>query len=743
MRLNSSGLKLSIAGAAILGTNLWNPAARALESAGTNPSTTINPMPANGSVELKSPPSFFGLPEPFTPPDTAWTQLYGYSNDDFIDCVQQAPDGGFYLVGSTHSDIPGDPDDRDLWLVRTSPTGEFIWDRSFGGSQDDKGADVQVLSDGGLVIAGETRSEGAGSLDAWVIRTDSQGIEVWSKTYGGSGYDAARSIIPLADGGFLVAGEYYSGPYDQDGWWIRIDSQGQEIWSSTYRGSGMDTFQSAADALDGGFIAAGYTYESGFPAAGWAIKIDINGNTLWEKTYGDTKGSYFEDVIRLRNGDLAFAGYALFEPPSTDGWLIRTDADGAEIWRNSYGGDFADRLSGLQETVHGGLVSAGVTSSYGDGDQDLWVHRTDSLGVELWSQALGNTGQESGRGIASTTDGAYVAFGFNKAPGSYNYDGWVLRFKPECAQPSFDRPPGPEPVFAGDISEDQWIFESCPGRAGLFSLQWDCDWLDFSPAEGYIPADSSIQIAVSYDASSLHPEDYLCDVHITWDDSITALEQITLSVLSPLEVERVQEPDSIFIGDIAEGRWLLRNLSDQQDLSTFFDATCPWLDLSPPSTLIPPNSDVQVSLTYDTQGLLPGESECPVAVIYHDSLEVTLDVEVSIVSPVSVRTGNFDSSVRRGERQIWDFELANDTPGFREIDVWFDAYLIGDAPYAGNPFDGPYSGRLGPYYQAEYRNVVKIPSNAPLGGPYRICTRAGIAPDQIWTEDCFEFSVAP
>ena len=85
-------------------------------------------------------------------------------------------------------------------------------------------------------------------------------------------------------------------------------------------------------------------------------------------------------------------------------------------------------------------------------------------------------------------------------------------------------------------------------------------------------------------------------------------------------------------------------------------------------------------------------------------------------------------------------------PIWRRTDVALppvDQWAESGAAYPRNPFDGPYSGTLSPYYLAEYPNGVQIPGTAPLGGAYRICTRAGVAPDRVWSEDCFEFSVAP
>ncbi|MAE69684.1 MAG: hypothetical protein CME06_04350 [Gemmatimonadetes bacterium] len=208
-------------------------------------------------------------------------------------------------------------------------------------------------------------------------------------------------------------------------------------------------------------------------------------------------------------------------------------------------------------------------------------------------------------------------------------------------------------------------------------------------------------------------------------------------------VLRVEEPDSVYLGDTAEGVWEIINFSDQDELTVDFDTDCTWLQVAPDPLTLQPSSSAEVVLSYDSEGLPPGDHQCPIALSFSDLYELDLRVDVSMVSPLTVTIVDSPASVARGEMLRWRFSIANDTGDPRAAQGWFDAYLIGGAPHPWNPFDGPYEGTLPPWFAATAPNAVEIPMNAPLGGPYEICARGGVAPDQVWSEDCFEFSVVP
>jgi hypothetical protein len=156
--------------------------------------------------------------------DTTWTKTFGGRGDDYGGCVRQTSGGGYIISGSTGSYGAG----SDAWLIKTDADGNLTWSRTFGGTRDDDGGQVQQTADGGYIIAAATFSHGAGNADAWLIRTDAIGDTIWTRTFGGSGMDGAGSVQPTQDDGYIVVGytdEYGAG--GSDVWLIKTDEEGR------------------------------------------------------------------------------------------------------------------------------------------------------------------------------------------------------------------------------------------------------------------------------------------------------------------------------------------------------------------------------------------------------------------------------------------------------------------------------------------------------------------------------------
>ena len=187
-----------------------------------------------------------------------WNKTYGGLNDDGAFSIVQTLDGGYALAGNTYSFSAGN--NTDIWLIKTDSSGNELWNKTFGGPKDDFGYFVIQTSDGGYALAGITNSSGAGYEDVWLIKTDSYGNKLWDKTYGGAQNDEAYFVIQTKDDGYALAGSTYAGDAGLwDAWLVKTDSSGNTLWNQTYGGTGDDQFISMTMSSDGGFVLSGST----------------------------------------------------------------------------------------------------------------------------------------------------------------------------------------------------------------------------------------------------------------------------------------------------------------------------------------------------------------------------------------------------------------------------------------------------------------------------------------------------
>ena len=187
----------------------------------------------------------------------AWEKIYGGSRYDVGRSVCEASDGGYVIAGQTLSFGAGP---SAVYLIKTDASGDSIWTRTYGGSSYDGGNSVCATSDGGYIIAGETLSFGAGGGDVYLIKIDASGNTIWTRTYGGSEYEVGYSVCETSDGGYIIAGQRGRGTDTFiDVYLVKTNASGDTIWTRTYGGSGTDAGRSVCATSDGGYIIAGWT----------------------------------------------------------------------------------------------------------------------------------------------------------------------------------------------------------------------------------------------------------------------------------------------------------------------------------------------------------------------------------------------------------------------------------------------------------------------------------------------------
>jgi len=336
-----------------------------------------------------------------------WEKTFGGTDDDRGRSVQETSGGGYIIAGETSSFGAGS---ADVYLIKTDAQGQKLWSKTFGGINNDFGYSFQEITGGGYIIAGWTSSFGAGGFDVYLIKTDAEGQELWSKTFGG--ISVAYSVQETSDGGYIIAGWTSSFGVERNNvYLIKTDAQGQELWNRTF--GGISVAYSVQETSDGGYIIAGWT--SSFGVGGfdvYLIKTDAQGQELWNQTFGGTNNDFGYSVQETTGGGYIIAGEtSSFGAGSADVYLIKTDTQGQELWSKTFGGTNNDFGYSVQETIGGGYIIAGETSSFGAGGFDVYLIKTDAQGQELWSKTFGGTDDDRGRSVQETTGDGYIIAG--------------------------------------------------------------------------------------------------------------------------------------------------------------------------------------------------------------------------------------------------------------------------------------------------------------------------------------------
>jgi hypothetical protein len=354
-----------------------------------------------------------------------FSKTFGGSESDGGSSVQQTEDGGYIITGVTESFGNGE---RDVWLIKIDSQGNEEWNKTFGGSEYDVGISGQQTEDGGYIITGGTESFGNGERDVWLIKIDSQGNEEWNQTFGGSESDVGISVQQTTDGGYIITGYTNSfGNGQGDLWLIKTDSDGIEEWNQTFGGSEYDVGESVQQTTDGGYIITGYTNSFGNEVL-WLIKTDNQGNEEWNQTFGDSNDDYGESVHQTTDGGYIITGWTdSFGNGSYDVWLIKTDSEGNEEWNKTFGGSEYDWGSSVQQTEDGGYIITGVTESFGNGSYDVWLIKIDSQGNEEWNKTFGGSEYDYGQSVQQTTDGGYIITGSTYSFGNGERDVWLIK----------------------------------------------------------------------------------------------------------------------------------------------------------------------------------------------------------------------------------------------------------------------------------------------------------------------------
>ena len=378
--------------------------------------------------------------------------LYSSNNEDMSDKLLMITNNiKSDTTHSVHLDLTSQPkyyqlEVEDHWgfvsvgnPIQANLPFKFI--KNFGGTQNDRGYAVQSVNDG-YIIVGSTSSLGSGNSDVWVLKLDFEGQQVWSRVYGGQGSDFGKDIkITSNPDGYIIAGSTnsYNSDSNMDMWIIRTDDLGQTClfdengecsesdskWARTFGTSGNDYGNSVMQS-NGDFIAVG---KSGRIPSFFVVKIDSNGNKIWEKLYGDGPGDYGQYVIESSVQMPSYITLGQSNNPSTadsDICIIGINSNGDEHWfRNiQYGNSINEQGNYIFRLNGGGYIVAG-TKQINDWD-DLLMMKINNDGTQSSSWSFGGNYNEVGNFAQEVSDG-YIVSGSTESYGQGLYDAWVVK----------------------------------------------------------------------------------------------------------------------------------------------------------------------------------------------------------------------------------------------------------------------------------------------------------------------------
>ncbi|HHE06179.1 MAG TPA: hypothetical protein ENK90_03570 [Epsilonproteobacteria bacterium] len=357
-----------------------------------------------------------------------WQKPFGGDKDDKANAVAATNDGGCAVAGSTRSMGEGK---TDVIILKLDKEGMIVWKRTLGKERKDEASAIVETSDGYLIAAGTSKSYNEnGNYDIYVVKLGQDGKVIWQKTFGGSGKDYARAMVKTDDGGVVIAGatkSYGNGSYDF--YVIRLNSAGDQVWSHTYGGEDLDSAYGIAAASDGGFIVVGSTDSFGAGNSDfYIVKIDSDGKEQWSQTYGEKKADVLYAVKEVEDGYAVAGETRSYGSKKRDLNVMKIDKNGKILFHKLFGLKNHEYARGIAVTNSGNILVAGTTKSMGHGRADFYMLELEKqTGALAWANVYGGKKNDIARGIAKVKDGGFVIVGESDSFNADGFDFYMLK----------------------------------------------------------------------------------------------------------------------------------------------------------------------------------------------------------------------------------------------------------------------------------------------------------------------------
>lgn len=368
--------------------------------------------------------------------DIFFSKVYGEYDAEMGYSINSTLDGGYIISGATSSYWATDSLPRivlpahgvtDAIIAKIDEYGDLEWLHTYGGDQYESAFNARETNDGGYFFAGFNSSSGAGLHDFWLVKLDDQGSITWQKTYGTQNSEIGYYGDVTTDNGFVLVGSRIpEGRIDKDIWLVKTDAQGNELWSHTFGDSMSQTATFLQETDDQGFIMIGETIGVSSQTDIILIKTNNVGTEEWRKVIAEPGSDVPYAIKQTNNGYIMIGTTTSIGAGNKDIYLVNFDLDGNIVWQKTYGG--SELEYGFDVIVEtDGYVLTGSTSSYGTMFYDMWILKVDLSGEMIWNEIYSGNNIDIGRSILKNESGGYTVLAQTSSYGAGEFDIWVLK----------------------------------------------------------------------------------------------------------------------------------------------------------------------------------------------------------------------------------------------------------------------------------------------------------------------------
>ena len=358
--------------------------------------------------------------ESFSPSQAdSFIKFFGHYSYNAGAGVIALDNGGYVMAGTTAGDESG----TNIILILTDKFGNEISSSQFGGIYDDYAYSIKVLSDGGFAILGSTTVDEAGKTDMILIRTDSQGNELWIKNYGSDSNEVGYSLAETSDGGFILLGSTEMETGVKNIIMVKTDSDGESgglgNWIKIHGGYANDDVGLDIAETEYGYIFTGYTRNN--PQSNsdiFIVKTNSVGMVTFPHAYGSGENDYGKSIIPHPEGGYAVLGTISNSSSVKNVFLGRLEEDiSKSMWTKSIGGSLNHVAACMKITPEGNYIITG-TRELSEENNVIFLLKTDPMGNEIFFQTYGGSGRQRAESVDIAHDGGYIITGTNETGGT-------------------------------------------------------------------------------------------------------------------------------------------------------------------------------------------------------------------------------------------------------------------------------------------------------------------------------------